>query len=405
MTTKYDNQQGKVSKFLKLAERLSYVPTYIFAKFDKEKQALQKQGIDIVDLSLGSPDLHSPKVVIDACIEAVKNPKNYRYPPFWGQMEFRQAASSWLEKRFAVKLDPEHEILALSGSKEGITHLAFAIINPGDLTIVPSPYYPVHARGTLLAGGKIYELPLLRKNNFIPDLDSIPKDVLDKAKMFFVSFPNNPTGAVCSFEYLEKLVDLCKKHQILLVSDLAYSEITFDAFVAPSVLQVKGAKDIAVEFHTLSKTYSMAGWRIAFAAGNKDVVKALYEVKTNTDYGVCNITQAAATKAFSVLPDERKKNAMVYQERRDVILKELKELGWDIPTPGGAMFIWLPVPQRYKTSAEFATDLLHKAHVAVIPGSSFGTYGENYVRIALVDKKERLLEATQRMKKAGLLYN
>ena len=390
-------------KFLKLADRLSYVPSYIFAKLDAEKQELQKKGIDVIDLSLGSPDLHSPEIVIEECIRSLKDPKNYRYPPFWGQKEFKDAAAKWMHNRFSVELDPAWEILPLTGSKEGITHLAFAVINPGDLSIVPSPYYPVHARGTLLAGGSIFELPLLEKNKFLPDLDSIPQNILDKAKMFFISFPNNPTGAVCNFEFLEKVANVCKKNKILLISDLAYSELTFDGAVANSILQIKGAKDFAVEFHTLSKTYSMAGWRIAFVAGNRDVIKALYEIKTNTDYGVCNIIQAASIKAFSIPLSEHKKTSLIYQERRDVMLEKLKKLDWNIPTPGGAMYIWLPIPKSFKSGFDFSSELLHKAHVATIPGGSFGTYGEGYIRIALVDKKERLREAVDRMEKAGFV--
>lgn len=395
----------KDKKFLKLADRLSYVPSYIFAKLDAEKQKLQKQGIDVIDLSLGSPDLPSPAVVVEECIKSVQDPSNYRYPPFWGQTKFKEASSNWLKKRFGVELDPNSEILPLSGSKEGITHLAFAMINPGDLTIVPSPYYPVHARGTLLAGGNIYELPLLEKNKFVPDLDSIPQSVLDKAKMFFISFPNNPTGAICDFAFLEKVVNLCKKNEIVLVSDLAYSELTFDNFVAPSILEIKGAKDISIEFHSFSKTYSMAGWRIAFVAGNKEIISALYEIKTNTDYGVCNIVQSASIRALSIPLSEHKKTAMIYQERRDVMLEKLKQLGWNIPKPGGAMYIWLPIPKSFKSSFEFCSALLHKAHIATIPGGSFGTYGENYIRIALVDKKERLAQAVDEMEKAGLRYN
>ena len=306
-------QMETEKKKFKSADRLSYVPTYIFAKLDTEKQELQKKGVDVIDLSLGSPDLHSPEVVIKECIKAVKNPINYRYPPFWGHKEFKEAASNWLQKRFSIEMNPVNEILPLSGSKEGITHLAFAVINPGDMTIVPSPYYPVHARGTLLAGGKIFELPLTERNNFIPDIDTIPQDVLSKAKLFFISYPNNPTGAVCDFSFLEKIVNLCRKNNILLVSDLAYSELTFDGSKAHSILEIKGAKDIALEFHTFSKTYSMAGWRIAFVAGNKDIINALYEIKTNTDYGVCNIIQSASIKAFSIPLSEHKNTALIYQ--------------------------------------------------------------------------------------------
>ena len=399
-------KETETQKFpFKLADRLTYVPSYTFAKLDTQKQELQKSGIDVIDLSLGSPDLYSPDVVIEECIRSVKNPVNYRYPPFWGQREFKEEAVTWLKKRFSIEINPVNEILPLSGSKEGITHLAFAVINPGDLTIVPSPYYPVHARGTLLAGGKIFELPLNEKNKFIPDIDSIPQDILDKAKLFFVSYPNNPTGAVCNFEFLEKVVYMCRKNNILLVSDLAYSELGFDGYSAHSILEVKGAKDLAIEFHTFSKTYSMAGWRIAFVAGNKDIISALYEIKTNTDYGVCNIIQSASIKAFSIPLSEHKKTALIYQERRDVMMDKLKKLGWNIPKPGGAMYVWLPVPKNYKTSFDFSADLLHKAHVATIPGRSFGTYGEGYVRIALVDKKERLALAVQRMEKAGLHNN
>ena len=402
MSTKPQEKLNKEKFFFKLADRLSFVPSYIFAKLDLEKQELIEKNIDVIDLSLGSPDLPSPDVVIEECIKSVKDPKNYRYPPFWGQVKFKEAATNWFKKRFSVELDPNSEILPLSGSKEGITHLALATINTGDLTIVPSPYYPVHARGTLLAGGSIFELPLLEKNLFLPDLDLIPQSVLDKAKLFFISYPNNPTGAVCSMEFLEKVAYICKKNEIVLVSDLAYSELSFDGHIASSILQIKGAKDFCVEFHTLSKTYSMAGWRIGFVAGNKDIIKALYEIKTNTDYGVCNITQAASIRAFSIPLSEHKKTANIYKERRDVMLGELKKLGWNIPKPGGAMYIWLPVPKNYKSGFEFSHDLLHKAHVATIPGGSFGTYGEKYVRIALVARKEKLEEAVSRMEKAGL---
>lgn len=391
-------------KFLKLADRLGYVPSYIFAKLDLEKQKLIKSGIDVIDLSLGSPDLPSPKIVIEECTKAANDPINYKYPPFKGQIKFKEAAVKWFEKRFSVLLDSEKEVFPLSGSKEGIIHLASALINPGDVSIVLSPYYPAHARGTLLSGGSIYELALLEKNNFLPDLDSIPQDVLDKAKIFFVSYPNNPTGATCDFEFFEKLVHICRKNEILLVSDLAYSELTFDGFVAPSMMQVKGAKDIAIEFHTFSKTYSMAGWRMGFIVGNPDIVNAIYEIKTNTDYGVCNIMQAASIKAFSISEDERKQTAKIYQERRDVMLQGISELGWKIPKPGGAMYIWLPIPRNYKSSFDFSRDLLEKAHVAVIPGGSFGTYGEGYIRIALVDKKKRLEQALKNMKQSGIRY-
>lgn len=404
MSIKSEEQSKKSKNFMKVAERLSYVPIYIFAKLDSEKEKLKKKDIDVIDLSLGSPDLPSPEVVIEECVKSLRDPENYRYPPFAGQKKFKEKAAEWLKTRFNIDVEPQNEILPLSGSKEGITHLAFALVDPGDLTLVPSPYYPVHARGTLLAGGKIFELPLLEKNNFLIDIDSIPQAVLDSAKLFFISYPNNPTGAVCDLEFLERVVHLCKKNQIILISDLAYSELTFDNFVAPSVLQIKGAKDISLEFQSFSKTYSMAGWRIAFAVGNKQLIEALYEIKTNTDYGVCNIVQAASIRAFSIPLSERKKTAMIYQKRRDIVLERLTALGWNIPRPRGAMYIWLPVPKKYKTSFDFCSELLHKAHVATIPGGSFGTYGEGYIRIALVDENERLALAIDRMKKAGITY-
>ncbi|MBI1857926.1 MAG: aminotransferase class I/II-fold pyridoxal phosphate-dependent enzyme [Candidatus Melainabacteria bacterium] len=400
MTT--TSKHGK--KFLKLASRLGYVPSYIFAKLDAEKLKLSEKGIDVIDLSLGSPDLPSPEIVIKACEKALQDPTNYRYPPFWGQNKFKHAAANWMKKRFSVELDPESEIFPLAGSKEGIAHLALALIDPGDVSIVPTPCYPAHSRGTLLAGGSVYELPLLEKNNYLPDLDSIPQDILDKAKMFFISYPNNPTGATCGIELFEKLVHICTKNEILLISDLAYSELTFDGHVAPSIFQVKGAKDIAIEFHSFSKTYSMAGWRIAFVAGNPDIIKAMYEMKTHIDYGVCNITQAASINAFDIPLSEHEKTRTIYKERRDVVVDGLKELGWNIKKPLGAMYIWFPVPKQYKTSFEFCSTLLEKAHVATIPGGSFGTYGEGYIRIALVDNKDRLKTAIQRMKQIGIYY-
>jgi LL-diaminopimelate aminotransferase len=402
MKTQSDEKLNNSKHTFKVAERLSYVPTYSFAKLDAEKQLILSTGLDVIDLSLGSPNLLSPKIVVDECIKEIQNPANYRYPPFKGNKNFKEAACAWLKNRFSIDINSENEILPLTGSKEGITHLAFAYINPGDMTIVPSPYYPVHARGTLLAGGKVHELPLTPENNFLPQLDTIPQEVLDKAKMLFISYPNNPTGAVCDFEFLEKAVYLCKKNNIILVNDLAYSELVFDENKVHSIFEVKGAKDIAVEFHTLSKTYSMAGWRMAFVIGNKDIVSALYEVKTNTDYGVCGIIQSASVKAFSIPLSEHKKTSMIYQERRDVMLEKLSKLGWNIPKPGGAMYIWLPIPKAYKSGFDFSSDLLHKANVATIPGGSFGTHGEGYVRFALVDHKERLSEAVDRMEKAGL---
>lgn len=396
------SMSSKENKFLKFADRLSYLPAYVFAKFDQDKRELIAKGADVIDLSLGSPNLPTPREVVDECIKVINDPQNYRYPPFGGHKAFKESASKWLKERFLIDIDPDSEVLPLSGSKEGIAHLAFAMINPGDLTIVPSPYYPVHARGTLLAGGKIFEVPMLKENNFLIDLDSIPESVLQKAKMLFLSYPNNPTGAVCDLSYYEKAVALCKKYEILLVSDLAYSELTFDGFVAPSVFQVKGAKEIAVEFHTFSKTYSMAGWRIGFIIGNSEVIKASYEIKTNTDYGVCNITQLTSVKALNLPDSHRKQTAQIYQERRDVMISMLKKLGWDIPVPKGAMYIWLPIPSKYNSSYDFSNELLNKANVAVIPGASFGTYGEGYVRFALVDHKERLQEAVNRMEKLGL---
>lgn len=387
------------------ADRLGYIPSYIFAKLDDEKQKLISSGVDIIDLSLGSPNLPTPDSVLEECKKAIHDPQNYRYPPFKGQKKFKEAASTWLKQRFNTDLDPNREILPLTGSKEGLAHLAFAVINPGDLTIVPSPYYPVHARGTLLAGGQIYELPLLAKNDFLMDLDSVPEEVYKKAKILFVNYPNNPTGAICDLAYFEKLVNICKKYQIILVSDLAYSELTFDGFVAPSIFQVKGAKDIAIEFHTFSKTYSMAGWRIAFVTGNSEILDALYEVKTNTDYGVCNISQATSIRAFSIPQEEIKKTALIYQERRDVMYEKIKELGWNIPLPKGAMYLWLPIPKQYTKSFDFSRDLLNKAHVSTIPGASFGNGGEGFVRIALVDNKERLIEATSRMKQNGFTFS
>lgn len=389
----------------KFAQRLQYVPKYIFAKLDADKQVLAKKGIDVIDLSIGSPNLPTPQAVKDECIKAINEPTNSKYPPFSGQKRFKEEASKWLKRRFGVDMDPETEVFPLSGSKEGIAHLAWTMIEPGDVTIVSSPYYPVHARGTLLAGGEIYELPMLQENNYIVDLDSIPADILKRAKMLFLSYPNNPTGAVCDISLFEKAVALCKKHEILLISDLAYSEITFDGKVAPSVFQVEGAKDIAVEFHTFSKTYSMAGWRMGFITGNAEVVAASYEIKTNTDYGVCNITQQAATAAFTIPDEERKKTAEIYQKRRDIIVSGLKKLGWDIPTPEGAMYIWIPIPKGYKDCFEFCSDLLNKAHVASIPGGSFGTYGEGYIRFALVDDEDRLEEAIKRMEKAGIRFS
>lgn len=389
---------------MKVSERLEKIPPYLFAEIDRKIAEARAKGIDIISLGIGDPDKPTLQPVVDEMHKAIDNPKNHDYPPYNGTEQFRTAARNWMKKRFDVELNADTEILANIGSKEAIAHVFFAYVDKGDYTLVPDPGYPVYKNATIFAGGTPYAMPLLEENGFLPDLDKIPEDIARKAKLMFINYPNNPTGATADLEFYKKAVAFCKKYDILLCSDMAYSEMTYDGYKAPSVLQVEGAKDVTLEFYSHSKSYNMTGWRVGFVAGNAAAIKALGTIKNNIDSGTFKAIQQAASAAFSVEQSYIDELNGMYQERRDVMVKGLQELGWDIKPTKATFYIWIPTPNGM-SSEEFATLMLEKANVVVPPGIGYGKCGEGYIRIALTKDVETLKKALQRMKDAGIHYS
>ena len=386
------------------ADRLSSLPTYVFARLDELKVKAREQGLDLIDLGMGNPDGATPKPVIEAAQEALKITKYHGYPPFEGTANFRQGITNWYQRRYQVDLNSNSEVLPLLGSKEGLSHLALAYINPGDLVIVPSPSYPAHYRGPAIAGGDIYSLMLSAENNWLIDLQKIPEDVAQKTKILYFNYPNNPTTATAPRAFFEEIVDWAKHYEIMLVHDLAYAELAFEGYEPTSLLQIPGAKDIGVEFHTLSKTYNMAGWRVGFVVGNSDIIQGLRTLKTNLDYGIFSVIQVAAETALK-LPDSYIQEVQQrYQKRRDFLIDGLGKLGWKVKPSQATMYLWVPTP-RHSNSTDFALDLLQNTGVVVTPGNAFGEGGEGYVRISLIAECDRLQEALTRWEKAGINYN
>lgn len=388
---------------MKVSERLEKIPPYLFAEIDRKIAEAKAKGIDIISLGIGDPDKPTLQPVVDEMHKAIDNPKNHDYPPYNGTEAFRKAACEWMKERFSVELDPDKEMLCNIGSKEAIAHVFFAFVDKGDYTLVPDPGYPVYHNATIFAGGTPFRMPLLEENGYLPDFDKIPEDVARKSKIMFLNYPNNPTGAVADLEFFKKAVDFCKKYDILLCQDMAYSEMTYDGYKAPSVLQVEGAKDIAIEFYSHSKSYNMTGWRVGFVCGNADAVKALGTIKNNIDSGTFKAIQQAAAAAFSVDKKYIEDLNNMYQQRRDAMEEGLRELGWDIKPSKATFYLWLPVPKGM-TSEQFVTEMLEKAHVVVPPGNGYGTYGEGYFRIALTKDVDTIKECINRMKKAGISY-
>ncbi len=382
------------------ADRIKSLPPYLFAAIDEMKRKAIERGVDIINLGVGDPDLPTPKPIIERLRQAVENPQHHQYPSYEGMLSFRQAVARWYQRRFNVSLDPKSEVLTLIGSKEGIGHVPLAFVNPGDLVLVPSPGYPVYPVATGFAGGTSHIMPLIRKNGFLPDLDAIPADVARRAKLMFLNSPNNPTSAVMTTSYFKKVVDFAREHRILVCHDAAYSEIFFDGKRPASFLEVDGAKDVGIEFHSLSKTFNMTGWRIGFAVGNRAAIAGLGKVKSNLDSGVFQAIQEAGIAALDldeqVTADLRK----TYQERRDVLVPELQKLGLEVETPTAAFYVSIGVPKRY-TSSSFTAHLLEKAGIVTTPGNGFGEPGEGYIRMTITTSKERLAEAAERIKKAG----
>jgi LL-diaminopimelate aminotransferase len=384
-----------------LAERVATLPPYLFKEIDEKKRDLERQGADIIDLGVGDPDLPTPSKIIEAMRSAVRDPATHHYPAYSGSGDFKEAIAEWYRDRFSVILDPDTEVLSLIGAKEGIAHIHLAFLNPGDLALIPTPGYPVYNIGTLFADGVSYSLPLVRENGFLPELDSIPEETARKAKILWLNYPNNPTTGVANREFFEAVVAFAHNYEVMVCNDLTYSEIAFDGYRPPSLLEIEGAKEVAVEFHSLSKSFNMTGWRIGFAVGNKEAVTGLGTVKSNLDSGVFQAIQRAGVVALRESQDSIREIQKIYAIRRDIVVNGLRDAGFVLDAPKATFYLWVPIPQPY-TSTSLATKLLTEAGVVVTPGNGFGFPGEGYVRLALTQDESRLLEAAERIKQVGL---
>lgn len=387
---------------MKIAQRIQTIPPYLFAEIDKKKEEAIKRGVDIINLGIGDPDQPTPNNIIEKLRESVKDSRTHHYPPYQGTTEFRQAVASWYKNRFRVNLDPEQEVMALIGSKEGIAHIFLAFIDPGDFSLIPDPGYPVYKTGTLFANGLPYIMPLLEENDFLPNLEEIDEEVAQRAKLMFINYPNNPTAAVANKDFFEKVVRFAKKYDILVCHDFAYSEMTFDGYKTSSFLEIEGAKDVGIEFHSLSKIYNMTGWRLGFAVGNKDAISALSTIKTNIDSGAFKAIQEAGVEALTGPQDNIEKMNEIYTRRRDVVINGLNKLGWNLKPTKATFYIWIPTLKNIN-SVDFANLLLEKTGIIVTPGIGYGEYGEGFVRIALTVEEKRLEEAMERLKKSSII--
>ena len=384
-----------------VANRLKRLPLYLFTILDELKAKARAEGIDIIDLGMGNPDLPAPKHVVEELCKRARDPANHRYSRQDGDVEqlLKRTVADWYGKRFGVRLDPKTEVLPLLGSKEGIAHLSLTFLNNDDIAIAPNPSYPVHFDGVILAGGILYNMPMTPENDFKPSVHALPREVVRRAKMMFLSYPHNPTTQVVDAAFFEDIVAWAKRHNVMIVHDFAYSDIVFDGYRAPSFLSVKGAKDIGIEFHTLSKSYNMAGWRIGFAVGNAEILRSLAKTKSYCDFGIFRAVQWAAVQALSGSQDVIRKNIEIYRQRRDVFVDGLNRIGWPVAKPKATFYVWAKIPSKFSalTSLEFVTLLMEETGVVCSPGTGFGEFGEGFVRFALVDDVKRLAVAVKRI--------
>ncbi len=383
--------------------RLKKLPTYVFAVLDQLKAEERAKGKDLIDLGIGSPNVTPPKEVIESMKKALDDPECSRYPTFDGSPEFNQAVVDWCKRQYKIHIDPHKEVTPLIGSKEGLVHLALACLNPGDTVLVTEPAYPAHFRGPVLAGATPVVLPTGHRTGFLPDLESVDDHIANQAKMLILSYPTNPTAATAPYSLFEQAVAFCKKHKLIFVHDFAYAELYFEGKKPPSALSVPGAKEVTIEFHSLSKTFGMAGWRCGFAVGNEEMITILKTMKTNLDYGLFLAVQRAAVTALNIHDGYLDNMRTTYQRRRDFMVEGLKKLGWNFEKPMATMYLWFPVPQGYNSST-FTLHLLKETGVVVSPGTAFGSLGEGYVRLSLVQSDERLKEALARLEKANIRY-
>jgi LL-diaminopimelate aminotransferase len=385
---------------VRTAKRIEKLPPYLFAEIDRRVAEAKARGADIISFGVGDPDLPSPPHVVEALTKAANDPATHRYPSYTGMPEFRESIATWYGNRFGVKLDADEEVQPLVGSKEGIFHLPVAFIDPGDVALIPDPGYPVYETGTILAGGEAVLLPLLENNGFKPDLDSIPAAQLERAKVLWLNYPSNPTAATVEVDFFERAVEFCRRHDLLLAHDAAYTEITYDGYVAPSVLEVPGAMDCAVEFHSLSKTYNMTGWRIGWVAGAPHAIEAMKRLKTNIDSGIFDAVQRAGIAAIEGPQDHLAECIERYRHRRDLLCDGLKSLGVIVEPPRGSIYVWAPVPEGH-TSESYTTFLLDEADIVVAPGTGYGPTGQGFIRFSLTLPDDRLEEGVERLRKVA----
>ncbi len=380
------------------AKRIAQIPPYLFAQIDKKKEEMRKKGMDLIDLGIGDPDLPTPEPIIERMKKASEDPGNHHYPSYEGMIAFRTAAAQWFERRFGVRVDPQTEVLTLIGSKEGIAHIPLAFVNPGDYVLVPSPGYPVYRVATLFAGGTPYFMPLVKENDFLPKLSEIPKEVAEKSKLLFINYPNNPTSAIAERHFFEEVIAFAGRYGIIVCHDAAYSELAFDGYRPLSFFEIEGSKDVGIEFHSLSKTFNMTGWRIGFAVGNPEIVSGLGRVKTNIDSGLFQAIQEAGIEALNRYDTPIPNLIRIYEGRRNVMVKGLRQIGLEVDLPKATFYLWIRVPRGH-TSAQFATLLIENAGIVATPGNGFGEAGEGYIRMALTVDESRLQEAIERLKK------
>lgn len=393
--------EGSGAVVFKPANRIANLPPYLFAEADRQIAAKRAAGFDVVSLGIGDPDLPTPRWILDELHRSVEVPENHRYPDYYGLAELRRAIASWYMERFGVELHPDNEVVPLIGSKEGVAHIPFAFIDPGDVALVSDPGYPVYAMGTLLAGGEPYLMPLTPTNGFVPDLNAIPADVLRRARLMWICYPNNPTGAVAPEGFFERVVEFAARHNILVCHDNAYSEVSYDGYRPRSFLEVPGAKEIGVEFHSLSKSYNMTGWRIGMMVGNASAVSALGRVKTNIDSGIFQAVQYAGIAALTGDQSFMEERNSIYQRRRDLVISTLREIGMGATPPKASLYVWAPAPNGY-TSLQFSLKVLDEIAVWITPGVGFGPSGEGFYRISLTTPADRLEEAMNRLRRLRL---
>lgn len=382
---------------IKKAKRINDLPPYLFAEIDRKKRAAIAKGVDIIDLGIGDPDIPTPTPVVEKLVECATKPVNHRYPSSSGMGEFREAVAGWYQRRFNVKLDPAKEVCSLIGSKEGIGNMAVAFVDPGDVVLVSSPCYPVYHIGTAFNGGKNYFLPLRKENQFLPDLDSIPADVAKQAKLLWINYPNNPTAAVADKDFYKRVIEFANKYSVIVCHDAAYTEMGYDGYRPMSFLELDGAKEVGIEFHSLSKTFNMTGWRIGMAVGNPDIVGGLAQAKSNLDSGIFQSVQEAGIEALRLGDTIVEPSRKIYQERRDILVDGLRAVGLQCEKPKATFYVWVECPKGL-SSADFTTKLLDDAGVVTTPGNGFGDAGEGFVRFTVCVDKERLREVAERIR-------